>query len=148
MKFRIFPPKLFVIFIIHIVVLYLLSPGKKIIKPPYHYSGIILIIFGLGLTLWAYYLFKKDKTTVKPYENPAKLVTQGPFLASRNPMYLGLSMVLVGLTIFLGSLLTFVFPISFIIIMDVFFIRFEEQNLERIFCKSYLDYKQKVRRWL
>lgn len=148
MKFRILPPKLFWIFVIHIIVLHFVSPGKKIIESPYHYSGIILIIFGLVLTLWPDRLFKKDKTTVLPYENPTQLVTKGPFLVSRNPMYLGMSMKLLGLSVFLGSLLTFVFPISFIIIMDVFFIRFEEQNLERIFGESYLDYKQKVRRWL
>jgi protein-S-isoprenylcysteine O-methyltransferase Ste14 len=148
MKFRIMPDKLFVIFIILIVVLHFISSGRKIISPPYHYLGIVLILFGLIVTLWTDHLFKKNKTEIKPYEDPVTFVTSGPFRISRNPMYLGMSMILLGLTVFLGSWLMLVFPVSYIVIMDVFFIRFEEKNLERVLSAPYLDYKKRVRRWI
>ncbi len=123
-------------------------PVKKIIHPPYTYSGIIFIAAGVALNIWADVMFKKDKTTVKPHEEPTKLKTSGPFRISRHPMYLGMAMVLLGLAVVLGSLITFIFPAGFIIIADFVFISFEEKNLERIFGKEYFDYRQKVRRWL
>jgi len=147
MKFRIMPQKLFVIFVIHIVVLHFIPSIKRMVAPPYHYLGLLLIVFGSITTLLADQLFKKNKTEIKPYEDPITLVTSGPFRISRNPMYLGMSMILLGLTVFLGSWLMLVFPVSYIVIIEVFFIRTEERNLERVFSKPYLDYKKKVRRW-
>jgi len=93
-------------------------------------------------------LFKKNKTTVKPYRNPTELITSGPFRISRHPMYLGMMLILLGIAIVHGTLITFAFPIIFIILMELFFIPYEEKNLERISGRKYLSYKKRVRRWL
>lgn len=148
MKIKISPPAFFMIFLLLSIGSHFIFPVKKIIHPPYTYSGIIFIAAGVALNIWADVMFKKDKTTVKPHEEPTKLKTSGPFRISRHPMYLGMAMVLLGLAVVLGSLITFIFPAGFIIIADFVFISFEEKNLERIFGKEYFDYRQKVRRWL
>ena len=93
-------------------------------------------------------MFKKSKTTVKPHKNPTSLEVLGPFRVSRHPMYLGMSAILLGVAIILGSIITFVIPIFFVMLMEIMFIPFEEKNLEKAFGKKYLDYKMKVRRWI
>ncbi len=83
-----------------------------------------------------------------PYEIPTSLVTEGPFHISRQPIYLGMIFILLGEAILLGSLITFIFPVIFMILMEKIFIPVEEKNLETAFGEKYLDYKKKVRRWI
>ena len=148
MKIKVMPPMIFYGFILLAIILNLFLPIKKIIVQPYNYIGIILILGGILIDIRAWALFKKEKTTLNPYKKPLKLVNSGLFKISRNPMYLGMDLVLWGLSIFLGSLITFIFPIIFIILIEKLFIRFEEKNLEKRFGKKYLNYKKKVRRWI
>jgi protein-S-isoprenylcysteine O-methyltransferase Ste14 len=148
MKSRFLPPTYFWLLILVSVLLHFILPIKKIITSPYRYFGIIFVVLGLILNLWADSMFKKKKTTVKPYENPTELLTSGPFRISRHPMYLGMVAVLLGETILLGSLITLLFPVLFIIISELLFIPFEEENLEKLFGKKYSEYKKKKRRWI
>jgi len=128
--------------------MHFIFPIKKLIFSPYTYLGFVFIALGIILNIWTDILFKKKKTTVKPYKKPTQLLISGPFRISRHPMYLGMAIILLGVAIIHGTLITFVFPIIFIIFMELFFIPFEEKNLERIFGKKYLNYKKKVRRWI
>jgi protein-S-isoprenylcysteine O-methyltransferase Ste14 len=147
-KKKILPPVYLLLFLLLAVGLHFIYPVKRIIRPPYTYSGIALIVLGVVFSFWAEALFKKKKTAIKPFEDPTKLEVSGPFVISRNPMYLGMAIILLGTSVLLGSLIAFISPIGFVIVMNVIFIPFEEQNLEKIFGKEYLDYKQKVRRWI
>ena len=148
MKSKILPPTYFIVLLLLSIGLHFVFPIKKIIFPPYTYLGILLIIFGIVINIWADALFKKSKTTVKPHEKPISLETSGPFHISRHPMYLGMAAILLGVSVMLGSLIPFLFLIIFIIIMETKFILIEEKNLEKTFGKKYLDYKKKVRRWI
>jgi protein-S-isoprenylcysteine O-methyltransferase Ste14 len=103
---------------------------------------------GLALNLVADRAFKKCKTTVKPFEESAALVTSGVFQISRNPMYLGFVLILTGITIFMGSLAPYAVIIIFILLLENVFIKVEEVMLEEKFSQTWLEYKQKVRRWL
>ena len=145
---KIMPTTYFIIFLILSIALHFIYPIKKIIFPPYTYSGYLLIVLGIVLNLWTDLLFKKYKTTVKPHKKPKKLITNGPFSASRHPMYLGMVLILLGVAIIHGTLITFIFPIIFVILMEILFIPVEENNIKRIFGKKYLNYKKKVRRWI
>jgi protein-S-isoprenylcysteine O-methyltransferase Ste14 len=148
MKSKILPPTYFVAFLVFSIGLHYILPITRVIISPYHYLGIILIGFGIVINLWTDSLFKKRKTTVKPYEKPTHLEKNGPFRISRHPMYLGMVTILLGIAIVLGSLITFVFPILFVILVEMIFIPFEEANLEKVFGKKYLYYKNRVRRWI
>jgi len=79
---------------------------------------------------------------------PNFFVASGPFKLSRHPMYLGMMSILLGFAISQGSLIPFVFPVIFIIIMEKRFILLEEKNLEKKFDNQYIDYKKRVRRWI
>ena len=129
MKSKIMPPTYFIILLLFSIGLHYFFPLKKVIHSPYSYIGIIFIIFGITLNLWTDTLFKKNKTTVKPYENPISLINSGPFSISRHPMYLGMGAILLGIIFILGSVITFVFLVLYIIIAEIFFIPFEEKNL-------------------
>ena len=148
MKIKLIPPMIFYGFILLSIVLNIFVPIKKLIVQPYNYLGIVLILFGLLIDVWAWMLFRRRKTTLNPYKIPSKLETSNLFKISRNPMYFGMDLVLWGLSIFFGSLITFIFPILFIILIEKLFIKFEEENLEERFGKKYIDYKKKVRRWI
>ncbi len=142
------PPTYFILFLVFSILLHFIFPIKKIIFVPYTYLGWILIIFGIILNIWVDNIFKKIKTTVKPYEAPSKLIIKGPFKISRHPMYLGMGSILLGVAIIHGTLITFIFPILFLILVEIIFIPLEEKNMEKKFGKKYLEYKNRVRRWI
>ena len=121
-------------------------PIQAILNPPYTYSGIIIIGFGMAVGLWSRSLFLRSRTTLSPYETPASLVTSGPFSISRNPMYLGMAAMLLGIAILLGTLITFAFPALFITIIETLLIPNEERKMEKIFGGRYRKYKNKVRK--
>ncbi len=148
MKKPILPPTYFIISLLLILAGHFFLPLMKIVPTPYNFLGLALILFGIILNLWTDSIFKKKRTTVKPHENPSFFIAKGPFKLSRHPMYLGMAFILLGSAVFLGSLTAFVFPIIFIIIIENKFISLEEKNLENKFSQEYLDYKEKVRRWI
>jgi len=148
MNRKIMPPTYFMVLLVLSVVLYFGFPIQKLIPPPYTYLGILLILFGFVLNLRADALFKKSKTTVKPHETPTSLEISGPFRISRHPMYLGMAAILLGVAIVSGSFLSFLFPIVFVLLMELLFIPIEEKNLKQVFGTEYRDYKKKVRRWI
>jgi len=100
-----------------------------------------------GFSVWQ---FLKNKTTFNPLhpENSNQLVTTGLYAFSRNPMYVGLLVLLLGWGLILGSLSAFLILPLFIIVINTQQIIPEEQILERKFNQDYLDYKMAVRRWL
>jgi protein-S-isoprenylcysteine O-methyltransferase Ste14 len=110
--------------------------------------GIILIIVGLVPAIWINMLFKKNNTSIRPHEKPTKLTLEGPFKLSRNPIYLGGAIILFGVALILGTLISFFSPIVFILIMNSKFVPIEERNLEAAFGKEYIIFKKKVKRWL
>ena len=148
MKKKIMPPTYFTILLLLSIAIHFVFPIFKFVFPPWNYIGFGLIIFGIIMNLWTDSLFKKKQTTVKPHKIPNSLITSGSFKLSRNPMYVGVVSILLGVAIFLGSLVTFVFPIVLVVIIEKLFIPTEEKNLEKKFGNKYVDYKKKVRRWI
>ena len=63
-------------------------------------------------------------------------------------MYLGMVAILLGVALLVGSLITFLVPLCFGVLMEVLFVPVEERNLEGVFGEEYLDYKRRVRRWI
>ncbi|MFC2165424.1 methyltransferase family protein [Acidobacteriota bacterium] len=148
MRSKIMPTTYLLALLLLSVGLHFVFPIKNIIHSPYNYLGIIFIVFGGTLNIWADRVFKKSNTTVKPHETPSSLEVTGPFCISRHPMYLGMCAILLGEAIILGSIITFSIPILFIILMEVIFIPYEDENLEEAFGEEYINYRKKVRRWI
>jgi protein-S-isoprenylcysteine O-methyltransferase Ste14 len=130
------------------LLLHYLIPIGIVILPPYSYTGAIVMLVGLGLMIWAARVFQKAGTGFKLEEGGSALVTSGPFRFSRNPMYLGILIWLIGFAILLGSLVVFVLPVIIFLLAQFILIPIEEKRMEQVFGKEYLDYKSRVRRWL
>jgi protein-S-isoprenylcysteine O-methyltransferase Ste14 len=90
----------------------------------------------------------KAKTTVKPFQESATLVTDGVYRISRHPTYLGFVLILLGLAILLGSLTPFFIVPIFAVVMDRVFIVADERMLAEKFDQAWLDYKATVRHWV
>ncbi len=148
MRNKILPPAYFLIAAVAIGILHFAWPIARIIDQPWRWLGVALIIFGGAINIWADRLFSKHGTTVKPHEKPAYLIVFGPFRASRHPMYLGMTAILLGIAVSSGTIAAFIPPIIFVFIMEKIFIPVEEQNLLETFGQKYADYKKKTRRWL
>ncbi len=101
MKNKILPPTYFLMSLALIIGLHFIFPITRIIPLPYNWFGIFLIVFGGVINIWTDNIFKKEKTTVKPYEKPSILIVSGPFRFSRNPMYFGMAVILLGVTVLL-----------------------------------------------
>jgi protein-S-isoprenylcysteine O-methyltransferase Ste14 len=94
--------------------------------------------------------FARAKTTINPVniDNASTLVTTGIFATTRNPMYLGMTMLLLGWAVFLSGVWTIFGPILFVLFITRFQIIPEEAVLAQKFGRGYQDYMQRVRRWL
>ena len=145
---KIIPPIYFFLALIIMVALARLMPISHLIYVPLRIFGGLLILIGFIITASSAHSFKLAGTPIKPFEQPVKLVTDRLYRYSRNPMYLGLIILLVGMWIALGSLSpVFVIPVFFLIIQEGF-IKYEEIFLEEKFNDEYLEYKNKVNRWI
>ncbi len=145
---RILPPTYFFVSIVAMLGLHLLLPLSTLIQFPWNFISLIPLALGGGLNIIADRDFKKAGTNVKPFEESSTLITSGVFRLSRNPMYLGMVLMLVGEAILLGSLSPYIMVIVFALLMHFVFIIPEEKALEARFGKEYLEYKQNVRQWL
>lgn len=113
-------------------------------------SGTILFLVGGALALWCILLFFIfGKATTFPLAPPQKLIIMGPYKYCRNPMMLGIWLMLIGEALFLGSVTLFLF-ILFIAIPGgfLFVIKYEEPDLVARFGDEYLEYKKSVPRWI
>ena len=127
---------------------HVLFPIMTIVPKPYTYCGIVLMLFGLALGSVAAMIFRRSGASYQLHGESSALATSGPFRISRNPMYLAMMSWLAGMAILLGSTTPFLFPILLFLVANFVIIPLKEQNMERVFRERYLDYKQRVRRWL
>ena len=107
-------------------------------------------LIGLIILILAVNSFKKHNTNVNPIkiENASSLVISGVFEYSRNPMYLGMVMILFGLALMFNVIGGTLFTLLFTVYMTKFQIKPEEKVMEKLFGEDFLQYKQNVRMWL
>lgn len=110
--------------------------------------GVLFIGSALTLDVWASLTFRKAQTTIMPHRGTEALVTGGPFAHSRNPIYLGNLLILVGLGLLAGSIwhIALVIPLA-LAIHQLAVIR-EEMHLATKFPDHWKEYQSKVRRWI
>tara|TARA_B100001059_G_C17820795_1_gene578148 strand:- start:1432 stop:1878 length:447 start_codon:yes stop_codon:yes gene_type:complete len=113
------------------------------------YVGIFLLLLGFLILISAVRLFRIDQTTVNPLspKQATKLVTEGIFKFSRNPMYLGMACVLASLAMFFNIIGGIVFIALFCAYITKFQIIPEEKAMSDLFSEDFDQYKQTTRRW-
>ena len=145
---KILPPQLFYMSIVLMLALNIFFPLLELISFPYNYLGILPLMGGLAVAIIGKEKFKEVGTNIKTFNQPDKLVTDGLFKYSRNPMYLGFCAALFGISILLGSLSPLIIVIIITILTDRWYIHFEESVLINKFPQAYTAYKNNTRRWI
>ena len=148
MKKRIPPP---LIAMLCVLIIFL----SRSIFPSFVFSyklqlGIFVSTIGFLLLIVSIKSFFDNKTTINPLnlKKSTYLVTSGVFRFSRNPMYLGMLLFLLGTAIILNIIGGLIISILFIFYMNFFQIIPEEKALQNLFGKNYRNYRKTVRRWI
>ena len=119
---------------------------------PHLRTGLLLVLgaVALGFSLGGVVAFRAARTTINPVriDRASRVVTGGIYRLSRNPMYVGLTALLAGWAVFLAVPVAGIGPIAFALFTHRFQILPEERVLAAKFGREYLDYKQRVRRWV
>jgi protein-S-isoprenylcysteine O-methyltransferase Ste14 len=119
-------------------------PGLTSVWP-----GVVLVVLGAGLAVTAAMLFQREGTEINPTSSTnRKLVISGPFGLTRNPMYLGLVLVSLGIALWVGAWPMLLAPIAVFATANWVHIPFEEEKMRRQFGASFDAYASKVRRWI
>jgi protein-S-isoprenylcysteine O-methyltransferase Ste14 len=110
--------------------------------------GGLLLLAGLAFLGSFNAVFRRHDTAVEPWKPTTAIVTTGPYRVTRNPAYLGMALVYIGIALCSEALCVFV-PLPFVLaVIDRGVIAREERYLERKFGAEYTGYKTHVRRWI
>ncbi|HEY7639272.1 MAG TPA: isoprenylcysteine carboxylmethyltransferase family protein [Steroidobacteraceae bacterium] len=145
---KIVPPVYMVLALVAMIGLHTVLPLARLVAPPATWLGLVPLLVGIVITATAARAFSRAGTPIRPFERSTKLVTGGLYRYTRNPMYVGLTLILIGTWLLLGTA-SALLPIAiFIWIIQEGFIRGEERFLDEIFGEEYRGYKSRVRRWI
>ena len=133
--------------------MYVLSrflPLGRIDLPALTYVGFLLMAAGIAIDLIGAIQFRRARTTINPLkpQNSTAIVKTGLYRISRNPMYLGMLIVLTGVAFVLKTVVAFLLLPLFVLLINRLQIIPEETILAKKFPVEYPDYKKSVRRWL
>ena len=112
--------------------------------------GLVFLIIAVIIIILSINKFRAIKTTISPLKpnNTSSLVITGIYKHTRNPMYLGLLLILFSTALLLNNFISFLILPLFIIFITKNQILPEEEALENMFGEKYKNYKKKVRRWI
>jgi protein-S-isoprenylcysteine O-methyltransferase Ste14 len=150
MQLRIPPPLVMLLAAALMWALHRWLPLGHLIATPWNYFAVLPAAIGRAITVAAGVRFRRARTTFDPLKPRAAscLVTDGVFRVSRNPMYLGLVLLLIAWAVWLGTVSPWLVPPLFVILISVTQIVPEEEALEEVFGETYLAYRRSVRRWI
>jgi len=125
-------------------------PELGFVVPARDVVAISIALAGVVTSALGVVSFRRAGTTTNPMkpESSSSLVTSGIYKLTRNPMYLGFLLVLLGWAIFLSNVPAFLFLPAFVLYMNRFQINPEERTLAALFGQEFAAYKASVRRWL
>lgn len=110
-------------------------------------SSFLLIALGFALILWSATFFFRKKTSIEPHHTPTALIVEGPYRVSRNPIYLGMFLGLIGVALWTGALSSLLVVAAFPAIINARFIRAEEDALQAQFSDEAEAYLASTARW-
>jgi protein-S-isoprenylcysteine O-methyltransferase Ste14 len=127
-----------------------LVPLGELIASPWNYFAVVPAVIGRVISVAAGRRFRETRTTFDPVRlrGASFLVTDSVYGISRNPMYLGLVLMLVAWALWLGTVSPWLVPPLFAMFLAVTQIAPEERALEEVFGETYLAYRRSVRRWV
>jgi len=106
------------------------------------------LALGMAVLIWARVHFRRKEAEIHTFRTPQSLVTDGPFRFSRNPMYLGFTLLLLGAALYVNLWCALLVPVAFFLVATFWYIPHEERTLRSVFGSTFDDYAWKTRRWL
>lgn len=144
----VWPPFLFGVAAVAVLLLNWFLPMPIAPRPFGLWLGAALLAGGAALNAWGSLVMRNAGTNINPSQPAKTLVASGPFRVSRNPLYVGASLMLLGLSLALNSLWGFLALVPVLLVMHYDVILREERYLERKFGDTYRQYRSTVRRYL
>jgi protein-S-isoprenylcysteine O-methyltransferase Ste14 len=123
-------------------------PRRALPAPLARLLGVVLLPLGLALVGWAALTMRQAGTNIRPDRPATALVTWGPFRVSRNPGYLAMTLLYLGIALWRNALWPLVALPGVLAVITRGVIEREERYLERRFGDAYVHYRTRVRRWL
>ncbi len=142
------PPLLYLLGLAAGFTLHLLAPVSIVSRPLAYVLAIALLVAGIGLGSWARLHLKRRGTPVDPRKPTTALVTDGPYRYSRNPLYLRVTLLYLGVAFLVNDIWSLAVLPCVLVALYLAVIRREERYLEAKFGDDYRAYRTRVRRWL
>jgi protein-S-isoprenylcysteine O-methyltransferase Ste14 len=111
-------------------------------------GGVLVMLAGFAWMAWAWWCFRRAATPLPPTARPATLVDHGPYRFGRNPMYLGMVVMMLGLGLATGVPFMVIAALNFVVIVTAVHVPHEEAQMQHAFGGWYSDYAASVRRWI
>jgi protein-S-isoprenylcysteine O-methyltransferase Ste14 len=125
-----------------------ITPRPIVSSTAGYWIGGVLFASGVFLAIWGRRVMERAGTNVNPTLPSTALVATGPFLFSRNPLYVALTLIYVGLALLANALWVLVLIVPVLLIMHYGVVRREERYLEARFADAYREYRSRVRRYV
>lgn len=145
---RLLPPVFFLLCVIAMVIAYYFFPVVQIFSWPTKLFALLPMAIGIGLAIAGKRQFAKEGTNINTFVDAEKMITSGLYAYTRNPMYLGFVIAAFSLAILTGGLISLVIALIHCVVVDRWYIAFEESRMTVLFGDAYDNYKNKVRRWI
>jgi protein-S-isoprenylcysteine O-methyltransferase Ste14 len=112
------------------------------------WMGVAFLFAGFGVMIWAWWLFQRHAVAIRPTAPTDRLLTRGIYAMTRNPMYLGMIAMMLGVAFYFGTLPFYAVTLAYFVLIDRVFCVYEEEKLDAAFGEEYRRYRARVRRWL
>lgn len=145
---RINPPTLFWILISAILAVDRFLPLMRFERWWLPWAGAVLVLLGAGISAAGKRHFQRAGTNVYTFEQPDLLVTDGIYSVTRNPMYLGLILIVAGAASVSGTLAAGLLSAVFMFVVRYWYVAYEEVAMHQQFGRPYEEYSRNVGRWL
>ena len=142
------PPLVYLLPLLLSLVVHWRFPSALLPHPWPFVVGPLLLLIGLLLGSPALMAFRRAKTDPQPWRPSTALVIEGPYRFTRNPMYVGFTLIYLGITCWVNSRWPLVALVIVLPVMHYLVIRREERYMERRFGDAYRAYRRRVRRWI
>lgn len=148
MRQLLLPPIVTLLLLVLMVLAHGYYGGTSVLPAEVRWLGLLPAALGLFIAIWHARLFGRIGANIQTFGEPSVLTERGLFSYSRNPMYLGMFILLLGAAWTLCSPIALAGPALFFAIANLWYIAFEERQMRSKFGGEYDAYARKVRRWL
>lgn len=142
------PPLILVITVLFGTAAHWVCPIQLLAPMPARIAGAFLLVLAAALALWSRRAMVKVGTNIRPDRPTLALTVAGPYASTRNPMYLALCLLQLGVGLLLNGALPVLFVLPLALTLHFGVIKREERYLAAKFGESYLAYQRRVRRWI